>query len=60
MKNTSRKSLAYQSDILIQGIRNDVECIHDIGDVDLDDLNHLIESLEGLKEIKIALATPTN
>tara|TARA_R110000851_G_scaffold19014_1_gene59079 strand:- start:1242 stop:1424 length:183 start_codon:yes stop_codon:yes gene_type:complete len=60
MKNTSRKNLVYQSKVLIEGLRNETESIYDISDIDMSDIEQIKETLEGLKEIKIALSTLTN
>ena len=57
MKNTSKSNLKYQYEIILGDIKGQIDDIESIDDVNCDDL---IEKLEGIKEIKVSLATLTN
>lgn len=57
MKNTSRKNILYQFEVIHEGIRTEINQCEEINDLDC---NSLIESLEGIKELQNALRTLTN
>jgi len=57
MENKSKSNLEYQFVVILQGIQNEINNAEQPNDIDC---NSLIESLEGIKEIQVALNTLTN
>jgi len=59
MENTSKSNLKYQFDLIMNDVKDSLIVINNKNILELD-CNDLIEKLEGIKEIQIALKTLTN
>ena len=56
MKNTSKENIMYQYDIILSAVKSELE-LDNINDLDTDSI---IEKLQGIKELQIALFTLKN
>ena len=60
MKNTSRSNLLMQYKVLIDVIENEINSVESELDIVDFDCDEMIECIEGIRQIKVALRTLTN
>lgn len=60
MENTSKSNLEYQFSVILQNVKHNINEINTVDDIFELNCDEIIECMEGLKEIQVAIKTLKN